>query len=205
MSHGFEMTPGKTVPLPAHPVLRMLATGLHWLNRWIIRLSMIAMLLTTLILTYSVISRYLFRVPTDWQDEASVFMLIGVTFFSAAYVQSYRGHIGIEVLSSLLSPAVNRWRLLLVDLLSMAFCGFFTWKSWTLFYEAWIDGQTTSSTFAPPLWIPYAMMAAGMTLLTLQLLIQVLDALTVLAMPATSTTFTGQPAVAGQAARGEKA
>jgi TRAP-type C4-dicarboxylate transport system permease small subunit len=58
--------------------------------------------------------------------------------------------------------------------LSFAFCAFFAWKSWALFHEALVDGQTTSSTFAPPLWIPYSMMAAGMSILTLQLFMQVL-------------------------------
>lgn len=178
MSHGFEVTAPKGSPAPDNPMIARLAKVLEWLNKAIVRLSMVAMLLTAFILTYSVVTRYLFKVPTDWQDEASVFMLISVTFFSAAYVQSYRGHIGIEVLSSILPPAVNRFRLLLVDIISATFCLFFSWKSWTLFHEAWVDGQTTSSTFAPPLWIPYAMMAAGMTLLSLQIVIQVFAAIT---------------------------
>jgi TRAP-type C4-dicarboxylate transport system permease small subunit len=101
-------------------------------------------------------------------------MLVGATFFCSAYVQSYRGHIGIEALASILSPSVNAARLLFVDVVSFLFCAFFSWKSWTLFHEALKDGQTTQSTFAPPLWIPYSMMAFGMTLLAVQILVQVI-------------------------------
>jgi TRAP-type C4-dicarboxylate transport system permease small subunit len=61
---------------------------------------------------------------------------------------------------------------MVVDVISTLFCGFFSWKSWTLFHEAWTEGQTTSSSFAPPLWIPYSLMAVGMSLLALQLLLQ---------------------------------
>ncbi len=137
-----------------------------------LRLSMLALVLTSLVLTYSVVTRYLFKVATDWQDEASVFMLVGAIFVCTAYVQSQRGHVGIEALTAILPARVNRARMLLVDIASTLFCGFFTWKSWTLFYEAWSEGQTTSSSFAPPLWIPYSLMAIGMSLLTLQLLLQ---------------------------------
>ncbi|WP_426342930.1 TRAP transporter small permease [Pseudoduganella sp. S-14] len=147
-------------------------------NQGLLVLSMVAMVVTALILTYSVVSRYFFHAPTDWQDEASIFMLVGVTFFCCAYVQSFRGHIGIEALAAILPPKANAVRMFIVDLLSFVFCAFFSWKSWTLWHEAWVDGQTTTSTFAPPLWIPYSMMAAGMTLLTLQILLQVLARIT---------------------------
>jgi TRAP-type C4-dicarboxylate transport system permease small subunit len=156
-------------------MIRIFSRALELLNRGIVAVSMWAMILTAFILTFSVVTRYFFKVPTDWQDEASVFMLIGVTFFSAAYVQSQRGHVGIEVLSSILPTKINEIRLVLIDMASASFCGFFSWKSWTLFHEALVEGQTTSSTFAPPLWIPYLMMASGMTLLTLQIVLQVFE------------------------------
>jgi TRAP-type C4-dicarboxylate transport system permease small subunit len=172
MSHGFELKAPAGPAVPDNAALASASGLLNKLNKALLALSMCALVVTALILTYSVVSRYFFGAPTDWQDEASVFMLVGATFFCAAYVQSYRGHIGIEALAELLPPRVNAVRLFFVDLLSMLFCAFFAWKSWTLWHEAYVDGQTTTSTFAPPLWIPYGMMAFGMTLLALQLLLQ---------------------------------
>jgi TRAP-type C4-dicarboxylate transport system permease small subunit len=178
VSHGFELNPAKGPAIPKAPGLSTVCAIVNKVNAWLVNLSMIAMILTSLVLTYSVVSRYFFHAPTDWQDEASIFMLVGVTFFCCAYVQSLRGHIGIEALAAILPPKVNAVRMFFVDLLSFVFCAFFSWKSWTLWHEAWVDGQTTTSTFAPPLWIPYSMMAAGMTLLTLQILLQVIARLT---------------------------
>jgi TRAP-type C4-dicarboxylate transport system permease small subunit len=133
---------------------------------------MLAMLAACCILTGSVATRYFFKLPTDWQDEASVFLLVGATFLSGAYVQAARGHIGIGLLAGLLPGRWNRLRLWLCDLMSLLFCAFFAWKSWTLWLEAWTEGRTTDSTWAPPLWIPYGLMAIGMTVLSLQLALQ---------------------------------
>jgi TRAP-type C4-dicarboxylate transport system permease small subunit len=154
-----------------------LARATQALNKLIDRLGSIALVVAASVLTYSVFSRYLFKAATDWQDELAVFLLVGAVFSAGANVQAYRGHIGIEALASVLPARVNRVRAIVVDLLSMLFCGFFAWKSWTLFHEAWVDKQTTSSSWAPPLTIPYGLMALGMTLLTLQILLQVAAAL----------------------------
>lgn len=180
MSHGFDVTEAGTeltepeTPPPGHPVIAKLYAAMQVLNRWIMVPCMLALFAAACILTYSVIARYFLKIPTDWQDEMAVFLLVGATFFSGAFVQSFRGHVGIEALAGILPDGVNRVRMVFVDLLSMLFCAFFSWKSWTLVAEAMHEGQTTTSTWGPPLWIPYALMAAGMTLLSLQLLLELL-------------------------------
>jgi TRAP-type C4-dicarboxylate transport system permease small subunit len=153
-------------------VLQPLARMLLWINQAMVVLGMFALLIASVVLTYSVISRYVMQASTDWQDEAAVFCLVGATFLCGAFVQSLRGHVGIEAIAGWLPKSFNQLRLMFVDLLSALFCSFFAWKSWTLFHEAWLENQTTSSSWAPPLWIPYGLMAAGMTLLSLQLLVQ---------------------------------
>lgn len=156
-----------------NPVLAALDRCLGLCNRIIILCAALALIAACVILSYSVLTRSLFKTPTYWQDEAAVFLLVGATFMTAAYVQSQRGHIGIEALVGLLSPRVNHVRQQLVDLASLAFCVFFAWKSWTLTHEAWVDGQVSNSIWSPPLAIPYALMSIGMTLLCVQMMLQI--------------------------------
>ena len=150
-----------------------LERGLAFCNNIIVVLASIALIAACVVLTDSVLGRALFQIPNYWQDEAAVFLLVGATFMTSAYVQGQRGHIGIEAFVGLLSPTVNRVRLWLVDVASLLFCGFFAWKSWTLAHEAWVDGQVSNSMWSPPLAIPYGLMASGMTLLCLQILLQI--------------------------------
>jgi TRAP-type C4-dicarboxylate transport system permease small subunit len=151
--------------------------ALAMLNSVIAVLAAIAMVLACIVLSYSVATRSLFHSATYWQDEAAVFLLVGATFMTAAYVQSMRGHIGIEAFTGLLSPTANRIRLIAVDIATFVFCAFFSWKSWTLTHEAWVDGTVSNSTWGPPLVVPYLLMASGMSLLCLQILLQIVAAL----------------------------
>ena len=174
MSHGFELDPGAPVgvSVPRNPLLAVLNQVLLAINRLVLTLSMLALVLGAAVLTSSVATRYFLHWSTDWQDEVAVFLLVGSVFMCCAYVQALRGHVGIEALAEWLPAGVNRVRLLFVDVASLLFCTFFAWKSWALLHEAWVEGQTTSSSFAPPLWIPYGLMTAGMGLLVLQLFLQ---------------------------------
>jgi TRAP-type C4-dicarboxylate transport system permease small subunit len=164
-------------PVPEHsslPGLRPVERLLDGVNRLIVVAASLALVGAGFVLSESVFVRYFFKSATDWQDETSVMLLVGAIFMSTAYVQSVRGHVAIEALAEILSPRANRYRRLLADFVSLGFCTFFAWKSWTLMHEAWIDGQVTDSTLATPLWIPYSLMSAGISLLALQILVQII-------------------------------
>ena len=155
-------------------LVTMLERVLSICNKVILVFAALALIAACIVLSYSVLGRALFQAANYWQDEAAVFLLVGATFMTAGYVQSNRGHIGIEAFVGLLSPFANRIRLWLVDVTSLLFCVFFTWKSWTLAFEAYNDGQVSNSMWSPPLSIPYGLMACGMTLLCAQILLQIL-------------------------------
>jgi TRAP-type C4-dicarboxylate transport system permease small subunit len=159
-------------PATSNPLVAALERALGFCNNIIVIFAGLALIAACVILSYSVLGRALFHSPNYWQDEAAVFLLVGATFMTAAYVQSQRGHVAIEAFVGLLSPLANRVRLWLVDAASLAFCAFFAWKSWTLAHEAWVDGQVSNSMWSPPLAIPYVLMACGMSLLCVQILLQ---------------------------------
>jgi TRAP-type C4-dicarboxylate transport system permease small subunit len=173
MMHGpLGDQPDRSHAAAGNALVAALERALAVCNNIIVVFAALALIAACGILSYSVLGRALFHAANYWQDEAAVFLLVGATFMTAAYVQSGRGHIGIEAFVGLLSPRANRIRLWLIDLASLSFCAFFTWKSWTLTHEAWSDGQVSNSTWSPPLAIPYGLMACGMTLLCLQILLQ---------------------------------
>jgi TRAP-type C4-dicarboxylate transport system permease small subunit len=173
MAHGLDVveTPATAQPTAGGVIGRMLA----FINSIIVMLSSVALVIAGLVLTYSVVSRYFLHFSTDWQDELSVFLIVGAVFMSAAAIQAKRGHVSIEAIVGLLPPRVNRVRQLAVDVASLAFCAFFAWKSWLLLEEAFVENYHTESTWGPPLWIPYSLMTVGMILLSLQILLQVVS------------------------------
>jgi len=156
-----------------YKLFEMADKGMSALNKCLVLLGSIALMAAALILSYSVISRGLFHAANDWQDEAALFCLVGVTFMCSSYVQEKRGHIGISAIEGLLPHKVNQVRATVIDIISCLFFVFFSMKTWDLLVEAWVDGQVTNSTWAPSLWIPYSMMFAGMALLSIQLFLQI--------------------------------
>src|SRR6185437_9094523 len=78
------------------------AAALAPINTLIVIVSSIALLIAACVLTYSVLSRYFLHLSTNWQDELSVFLIVGAVFMSSAAIQARRGHVAIEAISILL-------------------------------------------------------------------------------------------------------
>jgi len=136
-------------------------------------LSAIALLAAALVLTMGVVIGHTLGTALAWQDEVTIFLISGAVFLSAAAVQARRGHIGIEVLDHILPPGVNGARRAVVDAIVLAFCMLFAWEAGGLLNEAIQEGQTSHSAWGPPLWIPYLVLTVGMSMLAVQVALQV--------------------------------
>src|SRR3546814_6926608 len=58
--------------------------------------------------------------------------------------------------------------------LSLAFCAVMLVAGWINFHEAWVNGWTAPTVWAPPLWIPYAAVPIGFAMLCLQYTAEIL-------------------------------
>ena len=159
--------------LPPRGVFGHAAAWLKFINQIAAVIGALATGAAACVLTWEATARYLFKIPSDWQDEVTIFLLVGATFLSAGWVQQWRGHIGIQALSAVLPPAADRVRRFISDIVTLIFCLFFGWKCWSLLIVAVEDGQISGSAFGAPLWVPYGCMAVGMTLLVLVLIEQI--------------------------------
>ncbi len=128
----------------------------------------LSILLSALVLTYEVCMRYVFKTPTIWEIEFSVYLLIMATFVGAAYGLKNGAHINIDLITQLL-PSQARIRLSFVtSILSLVFCICLAWMGWQMWGEAAFNGWRSDSLWGPPLWISYLFLPLGVTLLVLQ-------------------------------------
>ncbi len=157
---------------------KSIGSGLRHFNRWMAIFSAFLIFAATLILVYAVVTRYFFFVSNDWVIELCIFLLIGATFLAAAHTQSERGHVGIEVMDEVMPPRWNRIRHLMGDFFSLIVVAFIASNSWEFTYNAYDQGWRTDSTWGPALWIPYSLMAFGLSTLALQMVVQIVEGIT---------------------------
>jgi len=155
----------------AKNIFSFLAQKIESLNRGCYYAASLAILLSAIILTYEVIIRYIFKVPTIWEIEFSVYLIIMATYLGAAYGLKDDAHISINIIVRLLPDAYRRKLTIVTSLLSLAFCMILAWKGWEMWWGATSKGWRSESLWGPPLTIPYIFLPLGMTLLSLQYVI----------------------------------
>jgi TRAP-type C4-dicarboxylate transport system permease small subunit len=154
---------------------RTFAATLTWLNLWLGYLAGVLVAVSAVLLTGEVMARYIFNAPSDWGLELCILMLIAATFMAAGHTLAAKAHVNIDIVDHLMSGSLNRWRLLLADAGAAGLCGFVAVNAWRLTGIAWSEGWVSNSTWGPKLWIPFSMIALGMSLLALQYLVQIID------------------------------
>ncbi|HSM19319.1 MAG TPA: TRAP transporter small permease [Hyphomicrobiales bacterium] len=133
--------------------------------------GLIAMLLlaaAVVVVCQMIFMRYVLNASTIWQTEFVIYSLMAATFIGSPYVLMLKGHVGVDLLPTVLPPRARFWLELVAALLSLGFCALLAWSGWTYLEEAWTGGWRTQTVWALPLWIPLLPLPTGIGLLCLQ-------------------------------------
>lgn len=120
--------------------------------------------------------RYVLGASAIWQHEVVSFSLIGATFIGAPYVLMTKGHVNVDLLDHYLADGARHALSIAASLVTIGFCGLIAYLSIGWWWEAWTGNWHNETVWAPPLWIPYAAMPLGMTVMTLQAVADLLSA-----------------------------
>lgn len=130
--------------------------------------------LAILVVCQMVVIRYFLNGSTIWQTEFVIFSLVGATFIGCPYVLKLKGHVNVDLLPNYLGDRGRFALAMLASTLGTVFCAVLTWKGYELFHEALVNGWTTDTIWALPLWIPYLALPLGIGLMTLQYVADIL-------------------------------
>jgi TRAP-type C4-dicarboxylate transport system permease small subunit len=154
---------------PRNPFFQLI-DRLTQISGYIAALSILA---ATLIIVHQVVVRYVFKIPTIWQVETAIYLLIAATFLGAPYGLKENAHINIDMLIIYLPSAVRRKLDIATSVIAMAFCFFLAYRGGVMWWEAFEGGWRSSSLLSVPLVYPYVLIPIGMFLTGLQYIVKV--------------------------------
>jgi TRAP-type C4-dicarboxylate transport system permease small subunit len=121
-----------------------------------------------------VFERSVLGTNTVWQTDFVTNCLVAATFIGSPYVLMTRGHVNVDVLPLHSGPRLRYWLALFSILLGFAFVAVLAVLGCAFWHEAWANNWHSNTVWRERLWIPYAAMPAGLTLLALQYVVELL-------------------------------
>lgn len=152
---------------PAKPLVIVMARAdriLSWIE---IAFVGAALAFASALLFVNVVLRYVFFAPISWAEELSLYLIVWIVFIGSSVAVRTRGHIAIDLLPMMLSPA-NRQRLALaVAALMLIFLATFFYYSGLHVLRVQSSGQVTP-VMQGPMWVTYLAMPVGSALMFLR-------------------------------------
>lgn len=146
-----------------------------------------------LVVCEMVVLRYVLNASTIWQTEFVTYAVAASTLVGSPYVLLKRGHVNVDLLPHYLGHAGRVILALAASLLALLFCVVLSYSSWHYFDEAWTNGWATETVWAPPLWAVILPMPVGMTVLSLQYLVDIIQLLRGRELPFGMEPASGMP------------
>ncbi|MEW6263310.1 MAG: TRAP transporter small permease subunit [Thermodesulfobacteriota bacterium] len=161
-------------------MLSKFMTAVDKTNIFIGKLNVILVLLAVFIITFEVVMRYAFGLPTNWGHELMTDLFGMVYILSGGYAHYHRAHVRVDVIYATRSRRTQA----ILDVISSAFfflfIGVMLYTFWTFYWSSQtmsgggtffgyrIPGELSLTDWAPPYYPIKLMMPLGAFMLLLQ-------------------------------------
>jgi TRAP-type C4-dicarboxylate transport system permease small subunit len=123
----------------------------------------------------NIIGRYFFSVSISWAEEIMLFLMVGCVFLGAPGVSWSNRHIRMDVVVSMLPPAIRKLLELFADLTFIVVACLLVIYAWPVISDlAAFDERSQAANF--PLVIPQALIPLGLAFMALLVAIRLLVA-----------------------------
>jgi len=114
-------------------------------------------LISTAIVLYEIVSRYVFHAPTRWAHETTTFLCAVGFLFGGLYALAHDKHIRVVLIYEAVSEAVRRWFDVVISTIGLISVLFFAYAAWATVERSWfaagsgeIKLETSGSAFDAP-------------------------------------------------------
>ncbi len=152
--------------------MRAVTAAIEKLTDAVGRLTGWALLVMGFLVTYEVVLRYAFSMPTIWVGEVSQQIQIWTVFLAAAFVLKNRDMITIEVFLNNETSVLRRLAESFALLVLFAMTAPAIWYGIEIWLRATRAGHTTDTFLALPRWLTDAPVWLGFLLLSFQALVE---------------------------------
>lgn len=128
----------------------------------------------------SIVTRF-FGLPLPWVDEIIAYMVAILVLLGGSWVVQQNRHISINYLTEKLRPRARTGLEVVTLLISFVVIGFFLWLEGGLVIDNFIEGRTAWSILQTPLAPVQLIMPIGLGLFTIQIAIQIVNRVKILA------------------------
>jgi TRAP-type C4-dicarboxylate transport system permease small subunit len=114
-------------------------------------------LISTAVVLYEIVSRYVFGAPTRWAHETTTFLCACGFLFGGLYALAHDKHIRVVLIYDAVSERVRRWFDVVISTVGLIAVLFFAYAAWATVQRSWfaagtgeIKLETSGSAFDAP-------------------------------------------------------
>jgi TRAP-type C4-dicarboxylate transport system permease small subunit len=139
-------------------------------SRWGGNLGAVLIVVTAAIITMNCIARYVFNWPLMFVDEYSCYMLVALVYLGLGATLRAGKHVYVDMFVGKLPAPLQRAMSIATMGLGILPLAIMSWYSWKSFWSIYTGNIVSLTPLQTPLWVPYLMVAVGLTIFLLDMI-----------------------------------